>query len=364
MLTRYEDCLAVLRDGERFASDTARAAGRLGDHVRGLRRLSPLGDHPLFGQTDPPDHPRLRSIINRAFTPRVIEAHRPRVRAVVDELLDALPAGEPFDFMTTVAERLPVLVIGDLLGLDAESRGPVRERAQAIMQAVSEDQLTPAQRRAADDATAWLRDFLARYAQEHGDEPERRLIRILLDAEAEGGRLSDEELLAFTVFLYSAGSGPTAGLLGNGLVALLQHPDELARLRAQPDLVMPATDELLRYDSPTQVLIRVAAADVQVGRRRIAAGDTLLVMTGAANRDPEAFPEPDHLDVTRERASRHLSFGYGSHFCLGAPLAQLEADELLRALFERFPSLAIAANGLERGGTFLIRVPRRLVLLP
>ncbi|MDA1003642.1 MAG: hypothetical protein O3B31_09910, partial [Chloroflexi bacterium] len=203
VLTRYADCLEVLRDHERFASDTARAGGRIGDHVRAQRRGSPLGDRPLFGQSDPPDHPRLRSIINRAFTPSVVAAHRDAIAAEVERLLDAITPGEPFDFATQIAEALPVLVIGDLLGLDDGNRLAVRARASALMRAASDDRITPAQHTEAAAARDWLRAFLAGYARD--EDHTGSLIAMLQEAEAEGGRLIADELLSFAVFLYSAG---------------------------------------------------------------------------------------------------------------------------------------------------------------
>jgi len=363
ILTRYDDCLEVLRDHDRFASDTATARGRLGEHMRGLRGGSPLGDRPLFGQSDPPDHPRLRAVIDRAFTPRIVDAHRAEIERHIEALVGAVEPGRPFDLMRGLAEPLPVLVIGDLLGLDDANRHEVRAHAQAVMRGVAEAGLTATARRAAEDSREWLRAYLARYADEHGDDGERPLIRMLFDAEVEGGRLSVDEVLAFAVFLYTAGSGPTAGLIANGLAALLRHPEQLARLREEPSRIAAATDELLRYDSPPQALIRVATAETRIGRRRIATGGALFLMVGAANRDPEAFPDPDALDVARERASRHLSFGRSSHFCLGAPLAQLETELLYRVLFERFASLEIAEGGFAWGGTMLLRVPREMIVV-
>jgi len=360
VLTRYADCLEVLRDRDRFASDPALARGRLGAHARALRSGSPLGRAPAFAQTDPPVHPRLRAIVNRAFTPRIVESHRPRVAAEVERLLADIEPGEPFYFMRLIAEALPVLVIGDLLGLDDENRLAFAASARAVMRVHTGAAESRADRREAERAMHWLQALLADYARAAPADTGQRLIALVLDAEAEGGRLTAEELLAFVVFVYTAGSAPTAGLLGNGLAALLRHPDQLALLRAEPDRIADATDELLRFDGPTQALARVATADTDIDRRRIAAGDALFVMVGAANRDPAAFPDPDRFDVTREGAHRHLSYGYGAHFCLGAPLARLEAEELLRVLFARFETLDAVPGGFAWGGTLVLRAPRTL----
>ncbi|MPZ97955.1 MAG: cytochrome P450 [Dehalococcoidia bacterium] len=364
LLTRYEDCLEVLRDDDRFVSDGARAGGGFGEHVRGLRARSPLGEDPLFGQTDPPVHTRLRAIINRAFTPRVVEAERPAIEREAEALLSGAEPGQPFEFMAAVAERLPVHVIGDLLGLNDDNRDEVRRWAMTIMFAASDEKASAAARRDAVEAKEHLQAFLVRFAEEYAGEADRRLIRILLEAGEQGDRLSPEELLSFTVFLYTAGNGPTALLLANGLNALVQHPEQAALLRNEPSLMGDAIDEMLRWDSPTQALVRVVAQDTTIGGRVMKAGDTIFAMVGAANRDPAVFPDPDRFDITRSGGeTRHLSFGYGPHFCLGAPLARIEAAAVFRPMLERFPSMYLATTKLERADTLLMRGPRRLPLV-
>ncbi len=361
VLTRHEDCSRVLRDSDAFSSDPGKARGGLGQYVARGRDQSPLAGAPLIGSVDAPVHTRLRALVNRAFTPRVVEGEREFIRQEVGALLDA--GGDPLDVARGVTQRLPVTIISDLLGLTEAERDTVGRWAQTIMAVHSDPDATPQARRAAQEAVIRFRTFLAGYRDAHGPEFDSRLFTILVEAESAGDRLSPEELLAFAVFLYTAGSGPTAMMLGNAAAHLLLHPDALAAVRADRSLLRAALEESLRWDSATHVLLRYCVLETQIDGRTVKPGDTVYVMVAAAHRDPAVFPEPDTFDVHRQiPGGQLLSFGAGPHFCLGAPLAFLQGEEMLNALLDRMPNLALARNGLKVASTFLLRGPERLLV--
>ncbi len=363
VLTRHEDCAYVLREQALFGNDPTIAIGGMRGHVQETRARSPLGDTPTLGSSDPPVHPRLRGLIGRAFTPRMVEDERPVAARVVKALLDEAPDGQPFEFMSHLAEPLPVIVVSDLLGLDDDERGPVRAWAQALMRVIAGGDLPPEAYREGEVAKAAMLDFLRAYTERHAGDTSKKVISILLEAEAQGDRLSLNELLSFTVFLYTAGSGPTAYMLGNAIAALLAHPVALDAVRADRPLVRRAIEESLRWDSATQGLLRFAREACEVGGRKIMKGDTVYVMVGAAHRDPAVFPQPDTFDIERPMTNAQLlSFGAGPHFCLGQPLAFVQGEVAINALLDRFPRLQVASGGVERGGTFLLRGLRRLPL--
>ncbi len=360
VLTRYDDCLRVMRDAETFSSDAMRAGGALADALREQRRQTPLGNTPTVLGSDPPDHTRLRGIVNRAFTPRRAAALRPHIEDVTQHLLAQSPDVGEWDLMEGLAQPLPVIVIAELLGVPAEDRARFRVWSNAL--AATTDLLQDeATRHAALDAAKELRTYLEAVVLQRVAEPRDDLISALLEAEADGARLSREEVLAFAILLLVAGNETTTNLIGNGTALLAQHSEALASLRRDPEGVPAAVEEMLRYDSPVQGLVRFVTRPTEVGGQAIAAGDVVLCMIGGANRDPRQFPDAEMFDIARVE-NRHLSFGQGIHFCLGAPLARLEADVAFRALLARWPSMRLAEGGLDRGGTFLLRGPARVTL--
>lgn len=358
IVTSFADCERVLREPETFANNPLLATSPMARQFQQQRREFPLGEVPTVLNSDAPVHTRLRGIVSRAFTPRVIEGMRERIEEITSELLDAAPVGEPWDLVEGLALPLPVIVIAELLGVPASDRELFKRWSTAIADTATNVFSTPESVESTKRASADLIEYLGRVVEERRHSPREDVITALVQAEDEGSHLTRDELLAFTVVLLIAGHETTINLIGNGTLALLDEPEQARLLHEQPDLIGDAVEEFLRFDSPVQGLVRVATRDVEVGGRAVHRGDALIVMIGAANRDPAHFVEPDRLDVRRED-KRHLAFGLGPHFCLGAPLARLEAQVAFRALLTRFASVELAAPP-ERGGTFVLRGLRTL----
>ena len=336
VLTRYEDADSMLRDHERFGAEDRRF------HDTGLTTMLDV---------DPPDHTRLRALVSRAFTPRSVSRWHGRVQEITDRLLDTVAGDDRFDLIAALGYPLPVTVIAEMLGVPAEDMDRFEGWSNDIALIV-EPILTPAQVDGVRRATGELFAYFETIVEARRREPRDDLVSALLAAEEEGDRLSREELLSTMLLILVAGNETTRNLIGNGMLALLRHPDQLRRLRDEPDLLEPAVDELLRYDSPVQLDGRVVREDLELGGKRLRAGQKAIALLGAANRDPEAFENPDRLDIGRKGKS-HLSFGRGIHYCLGASLAMLEARIAFRGLLDRFPSIRLAAEPRYRDGIVL-----------
>lgn len=358
VLTSYEACDRVLRDPQTFSNNPMLATSQIARQFQRQRREFPLGEVPTVLNSDAPVHTRLRGIVSQAFTPRVIEGLRGRIEEITDELLDDASTGEPFDLVQTLALPLPVVVIAELLGVPSSDRELFKRWSTSIADVATNLFSTPETVEATKLASAELIEYLGGFVEERRRAPREDLISALVQAEDGGSRLTRDELLAFTIVLLVAGHETTINLIDNGMLALLEASEQVELLRDDPALIPGAIEEFLRFDSPVQGLIRIATRDVELGGQQLKAGDALLVMIGAANRDPARFEEPDRLDVQRAD-NRHLSFGLGPHFCLGAPLARLEAQVAFGALLERFPTFALAGKP-ERGGTFILRGLSRL----
>jgi cytochrome P450 len=286
-----------------------------------------------FLTLDPPDHTRLRRLVSKAFTARLVERLRPRISEVTDALLAGM-SGET-DLINALAWPLPVVIISELLGVPPEDTSRFKAWSDTLARGLDPDFMLPpaeiAQReRARDEFIGYFRELAGRRRADPGDD----LLSALVAVSDQGDVLTEAELLATCVLLLVAGHETTVSLIGNGALALLRHPDQLAWFRARPEAAASAVEELLRYDPPVQLTARSALADVALAGQRIERGELILMLIGGANRDPAVFPDPDRLDLTR-RAERHLAFGLGIHYCLGAPLARLEGQIALTKLFQR-----------------------------
>jgi cytochrome P450 len=345
IVTRYRDVSTALHD-PRFSADRVAWIR----HRIDREELRPLFD--LLGNRmvicDPPKHTRLRALLNKAFTPHAVEAMRPRIQELVDGFIDqVLPRGG-MDIIGDFAFPLPATVISLMLGVPPADIGQLKRWSDEFViifgsapSGITADQY----RRCADAAEAMTRYFRS-VVERIKQHPEPTLLGAMELAEAAGDRLSDAELFANANLLLVAGHETTTNLIGNGLLALLRHPDQLHRLRDDPTLLPHAVEELLRYGNPLQFTNRVAREDLDLGGKHIAKGQMLLLMLAAANRDPEQFPDPDHLDLTRT-PNHHFALGQGIHSCLGAPLARLEAQIAFGTLLRRLPGLKLADGQLE-----------------
>jgi pimeloyl-[acyl-carrier protein] synthase len=338
VLTRHAEVAAVLRD-PRMSRDPRRSAQF--QLLRGGDGPDPLEDGALSMLfVDPPDHTRLRTLVNKAFTPAAIGRLRSRVEDLTAQLLDRVGDAGELDLVDDLAYPLPVTVICELLGVPAQDQTRFRAWSGALVYLLDPLVATDTLQRALE-ARAALRSYLGALVAERRAHPAEDLLTALVVAEDQGHQLSEPELVSMCLLLLIAGHETTVNLIANGTLALLTHPGERDRLAADPSLAASAVEELLRYDSPVQLTARHVLADLEVGGRRLREGETVLAVLGAANRDPAQFPDPDRLDLSRS-PNRHLAFGSGIHFCLGAPLARMEAEIALTALLRRFPDLALA----------------------
>jgi cytochrome P450 len=290
--------------------------------------------------TDPPDHTRLRALVSKAFTPRLVEGMRGRIQAIADALLDALEDKGDIDLIDEYAFPLPVTVIAELLGVPVEDRDKFRQWSDA---AVSGNATKEYIEKILIPHMQAFTNYLRAMFEEKRRNPEDDLISALVRAEEAGDRLSEDELLGMVFLLLIAGHETTVNLIGNGVLALLEHPDQLQKLRNDPSFIKLAVEELLRYDGPVETSTeRFAREDVAISKTKIPKGEMVLVVLAAADRDPERFPYPDTLDITRTD-NKHLAFGKGIHHCLGASLARMEGQIAVGTLLRRMPNLRLKA---------------------
>jgi cytochrome P450 len=338
VLTRYADVRVALADprlsADRITPFLGRRTPTTSEAVMTLLRR--VGLWVVF--TDPPIHTRLRGILGRVFTGGTVELRRARIAAIVDALLDRAAGAGEIDLIRDFAYPLPVTVIGDLLGVPAEDHERLKTWSDELATFVGSALTTSDRHERAARGVEEMHAYFERLVANRREVPADDLVTALVAAQERGEPLSREELVASCVLLLFAGHETTTNLIGNGALALLRHPAAARAWRDDPELTVPAVEELLRYDGPTAAMVRVAREDVPLGGHVVKGGDRLFLMINAADRDPRQFAEPDRLDFRRPD-NRHIAFGHGIHFCLGAPLARLEGQIALRALVARFPNL-------------------------
>ena len=350
LITRYDDGSAALLD-DRIVVDPRHAMtdDQLAENPEPPEEFRVFRNN-LLG-IDPPDHTRLRKLVQPSFTNRQMEALRPRIQAIADELLDkaeeaAAARGEStpnrrIELISEFAFPMPIQVICELLGIPAEDQADVRRWFLALPIGGGTPETQEENRATIRKLTGYLTELFARKRQ----APTEDLISELVHAEEDGDTLNEDELLAMVFILLTAGHVTTVNLIGSGVFALLTHPGELAKLKADPDLVKNAVEEILRYWGPLETTLpRYASEEVTVDGAAIPRGETVLVGLASANHDPARFADPDAFDITREDANRHIAFGKGIHVCLGAPLARLEGQIALTTLFQRLPELRLAIS--------------------
>jgi len=355
VLTRYEQCSAIVRDHRTGTDETKSNA-----YAEWLAQ----GNEPLmrneeasapFLMLDPPDHTRLRGLVSKAFTPKVVEGLRPRAQQLTDQLLDAAVARGEMDVIEDFAYLLPVTIISEMLGVPLEDhdtfKGWSRELARALdPEIVLPPDVIAARERASDEFMEYFRGLIAKRRADPRDD----LVSALVAVEEQGDTMTEAELLSTLILLLIAGHETTVNLIGNGVLALLRNRAQFEKLSSDPSLAKSATEEVLRYDAPVQLTLRVAHEDLEFGDFAMPKGDMAILLLAAANRDPAAFDDPETFDITRDDP-RHLSFSSGIHFCLGASLARLEGQVALATLARRLPTLELAVDRPEYKENLVLR---------
>ncbi len=360
VLSRHADCLALLRDRRASADSTKVDPSKLAFELRRDPGTASDVDAAMvearpFLFRDPPDHTRLRGLVSKAFTPRVVESLRPRTQQIVDELLDAALEAGDVDLIEAFAYPLPVRVICDLLGVPAEDQDRFKTWSAALARGLDPEFLLPEEAiEARETAVLQFAQYFFELLAERRAAPGDDLLSALVAAEDGGQTLSEAELLSTCILLLVAGHETTVNLISGGAHALLRHPDEWRRLRAEPGIVRNGVEELLRYVSPVQFTVRTVTEDVELAGVRMEAGDFAMALLGSGNHDPDAFPEPERLDLGRPSVN-HLGFGFGIHHCLGAPLARMETQVALTSLARRVPELALATETVTYRPTVALR---------
>ena len=337
VVTRYTDVVDVL---QRFKADRTPTPERLDE--LGMRELTPIAavmvQQMLF--LDPPKHGRVRRLASVAFTPRRIAVLREHIHQIAESLVDELVGLQSFDVMDRLANPLPAIVTAEMLGVPTTDHGMLKGWSQDFAEMLGNFQHNPGRAKKTLQSVEEMVAYFHAAVLREESHPTEGLINALTTAVVDGDRLTEGEVVANVIVTMVGGQETTTNLIGNGLLTLLRQPDQLARLRADPSLVATAVEELLRYESPSQHTARMAPEGAVLGGTPIPAGDAVIAVMGAANRDPERFPDPDQLDIGRED-NRHLAFGWAAHFCFGAPLARMEGQIAFETLIRRFPVLAL-----------------------
>jgi hypothetical protein len=341
VVTRYADVVHVLHQYSANRTPTPEQLSALN-----LSALNPIAEvmvrQMLF--LDPPDHTRLRTLASAAFTPRRVEQLRSHIQDVMDTLLDAVVSKGSMDVIADFAGPAPAIVTAELLGVPAADHAQLKEWSQDFAEMLGNFQHNPDRfsrvLRSVENLCGYFRSAM----REQTSHPREGLVQAMMSAEIEGARFTEEEIIANLIVTMVGGLETTTNLIGNGVLTLLRHPVELDRLRADSSLIPSAVEELLRYESPSQHTARLAPSDVELGGKQIRKRQAVIAVMGAGNRDPERFPEPDRLDITRKN-NQHLAFGWAAHFCFGAALARLEGQIAFRTMLRRLPQLRLIAQG-------------------
>ncbi len=351
-LSRYADVDFALRNPHIFSSSVFTAEA-LGD-------LNPVPETPWILDMNPPEHTRLRKLANKGFTPRLIRGLEPRIRAITQDLVSVLRSQPEGDLVSSLSGPLPTTVIAEMLGVEPERRDDFKVWSDDVVRATGRP-ADEAERAQIRTSQAELRAYFEHSIERRRTEPGDDVITALVKAEEERDILSSQEILALAVLLLLAGNETTTNLIGNAVLTLLKHTEELAKVRADPSLVPALVEEVLRYESPVQVIFRRTAQDVELEGGTLAAGQNVFLLLGSANRDERHFPEPDRFDIARNPPD-HLAFGYGIHYCLGAPLGRLEGRLALEALLFDCPPFACATPDIEQIVSIIVRGPQTLPL--
>ncbi len=354
LVNGYEESLGVLRDPRlgRGIGIESTSTGIFDDTGTRRGEFFEASQHNML-MADPPDHTRLRRLVSRSFTPRQVERLRPAVHRLVDGLIDTMAARGEVDFIADFALPLPMAVIGELVGVPGSEQAALQPQVRAAAKGI-EPMLSEEETDASLDAIAHLAEYFTGLLDERRRSPRDDLLSALVQARENDDRLTDEEITSTAILLFSAGFETTTNLLGNGLLALLRHPDQLEDWRRHPELAPSAVEELLRFDSPVQFNLRTALEPADLLGEPLGRGDRIIVLQGAANRDPRRFDRPEQLDL-RRTDNVPLSFGWGIHHCIGAPLARMEGEIAFNALLARLSTVELVGDEPHWRPSFTLR---------
>jgi cytochrome P450 len=343
IVTRYQDVLTVLRE---FSADRTPTPEQLA--AIGLFELTPVAQvmvkQMLF--MDAPAHTRLRSLASSAFTPRRVEVLRGHIQEIVDRLLDKVQTRGQMDVIADLAAPLPAIVTAEMLGVPVADHEQLKAWSADFAEMLGNFQHNPDRVPRVSRSTREMTAYFSSAIEQQRIHPREGLIHSFLTAEIQGDRFTEEEVIANTIVTMVGGQETTTNLIGNGLLSLLRNPDQLQKLRSDLALIPSAVEELLRYESPSQHTARLAPTDTEVGGKPIRRRQAVIAVMAAGNRDPDRFPDPDRLDITR-KDNRHLAFGWAAHFCFGAPLARIEGQIAFEAILRRLPNLALEPGPVE-----------------
>lgn len=362
IVTRYDDVIGGLRDKRLGSGERTKAYIKQLPETEQIE-LKSLSDHisTWVGFTDPPNHTRLRASIGNAFTSRMINGLLPRIQTITDELIDLVHSAGKMDVVADLAFPLPVIVICEMLGLPPEGRAQFKECSNLLVEFMGTGRPKIDVGIRTQESVLELKSYVETIFDERRHQPKNDLISRLVSVDSRDDVLTNDELFGMCVQLLMAGHETSMSLISNGLLALLHNTDQMEMLRANPELIGTAVEEFLRYDSPIQHQTRVANQDFEFRGKRIIKGQRVLLMLGAANRDPEQFEHPDKLDISRQ-PNRHVGFGYGIHFCIGAPLARLEGQVAINTILNRTVELHLMNKTLTWRRNLAQRQPDSLLL--
>ncbi len=355
VFSRYADIIEILRD-PRSSSD-GRNSNEFKEAIKQglIKEDEALLEEPSFLFRDPPDHTRLRGLVNKAFTPRTVEKLRPRIQSIVDGLVDEFMKKDSFEVIEDIAYPLPVAVICEMLGVPVEDHVQFREWSRNAARSLDPVEALPPDVVAEREETfANFEVYFTNLVAERRVEPQDDLISALIAAEDQGNKLSENELIGTCSLLLVAGHETTVNLIGNGMLALLRHPEQLAKLQADSALAQSAVEEVLRYDPPVQFTGRIAKEDMEIGGAMMKKGQQSILLIASANRDAAQFPDPDTFDITRED-NQNIAFSYGIHFCVGAPLARVEGQIALETMARRVKDMKLLVDEPEYKENIVLR---------
>ncbi len=354
-VSRYDDVASIAKNTQLFSSAPIIPA-ILGDQ-------NPVPEVNWMISADPPAHTALRKLVNKAFTPRMVAALEPRINEIVAQLLDQIAEkGGEFDLVHDFSTPLPLMVIAQMLGIEPERYREFKQWSDDMIRATGGEEVSPAERERLHGSMDEMRSYFEQAIAERRRNSREDLIGALVRAEEDHHQLTAREVLAMCLLLLLGGNETTTNLIGSTVLTLLSHSAELAKLRADLTLVPQMIEEMLRYEAPAQALLRQATADTKIAGSTIPAGSGVMILYGSANRDERQFPNPDVFDVTRN-PQEHLAFGFGIHYCIGAPLARLEARIAMDGFLRRFPKVSLRDQRREWIDSFVVREPESLPLV-